>query len=688
MINLPQAPCSHPEKVLQLLTFGSHNIKQLYCHGRRYSNSNFAMWRKCLCYAFDFQVFQDSDISWLHLYNSESFSSLPQKRFSYCSEVVFVNCGIDDEGAEILAIRLNPAVLEKLVLDFNRISDTGAVVLAWCIARCSVVQEVSIQFNSIGDLGAIALADALVHCSSLRRLDLQGNGLGDEGAVAIAKATEGLPNLDLYLHNVNITEEGVERVLEHRASTKIRAMVFGSSWDAIDMAGIDALRSALKCGTLPALEISSTNIYNIEILVAELEHVRNIRRLISDWVTDDTLPKLCGIIKSMDNLQHLECSGSSSISFTVAQLLGDILRTCKFLYSVSLHGGIYGIVMEAVKCCNNLRSLDMTHCSIGSEGVTSLFCNYKSWVNLHTLNLGGNKIGSDGAQVLSKVLVHCIYLRYLDLSCNDLSDSGCLSLAEGLQNHTSLLELKLGGNNITSECIAAMIPVIKRNHLQHLDLSQCDIGSDDMAALVDVTCADTLQTLELRSNSLSLDSARILSDGLQRCRQLMELDISYNRIGSHDILYLAVGLKCCRQLVQLDISYNDIGSYGMSFLADGLQHCIHLQVLNLKSNEITSDSIAAITVIMKRCRYLQNLDLSENSIGVDGAAVLVGGWQHKCMLIVDLQSCLGKPHKSALLNVERCCSGCDHLLELYYNNDYVIIHITYNGWIPKLVSSS
>ena len=270
------------------------------------------MWRKWLCYAFGFQVFQDSDISWVHLYNSDEFSSLPQERFSYCSEVVLVNCGIDDEGAEILANRLNTSVLENLVLDFNRISDSGAVALAGCIARCSVVQEVSIQCNSIGDSGAIALADALVHCSSLRRLDLQGNGLGDEGAVAIAKAAEGLPNLDLYLHNVNITEEGVERVLEHRASTKIRAMVFGSSWDAISDAGIDALRSALKCGTLPALKISRTNIYNIEILVAELEHVRNIRRLVCDYVADDTLPTLCGIIKSMNNLQHLECGSGIS----------------------------------------------------------------------------------------------------------------------------------------------------------------------------------------------------------------------------------------------------------------------------------------------------------------------------------------------------------------------------------------
>ena len=688
-ITLPLAPCSHPEKVLQSLRFGSHNIKQVYVY--IYDDGSYALWRKCLSYAFGFQVFLDNDISWVHLYNSKSFSSLPQERFSYCSEVVLVNCGIDDEGAEILAIRLNPTVLEKLVLDFNRISDSGAVALAWCIARCSVVQVVSIQCNSIGDLGAIALADALVHSSSLKRLDLQGNGLGDEGAVAIAKATEGLPNLDLYLHNVNITEEGVERVL-HRASTKIRAMVFGSSWDAISDAGIDALRSALKCGTLPALKISKTNIYNIGKLVAELEHVRNISELECGRVADDTLPTLCGIIKSMDNLQHLKCRGIGYISSTSAQLLGDILRTCKFLYSVSLYGDIYGmsihsILLEAVKCCNNLRSLDMTRCSIGSDGATSLFCDPKSWVNLHTLNLGCNNIGSDGAQGLGKLLVHCKTLRYLDLSWNSLRDSGCLSLAEGLKNHTSLLELKLGGNNITSEGIAAVIPVIKQNHLQHLDLSECGICSDDMAALVDVTCADTLQTLKLRSNSLSLDSARILSDGLQRCRQLMELDISYNIIGLQDILHLAVGLRCCRQLLKLDISNNNIGSHGLSFLADGLQHCINLQVLDLRRNKITSDGIAALTVIMKRCRYLQKLDLSENSIGVDGAAVLVGGWQHKSILTLHLHNSLGKPHESALVSVERCCSSCDHLLELYYNYDYVIIKL-HIRWIPKLVSSS
>ena len=654
-ISLPLAP---PEEVLKLLTFGSHSIKQVYCHGWSYSNSNFAMWKKWLCYACGFQVFLDSDISWLHLYNSDEFSSLPQERFSYCTEVVLVNCGIDDEGAEILANSMNTSVLEKFVLDFNRISDSGAVALAGCIARCSVVQEVSIQCNSIGDSGAIALADALVHCSSLRRLDLQGNGLGDEGAVAIAKAAESLPNLDLYLHNVNITEEGVERVLEHRASTKIRAMVFVSSWVAISDAGIDALRSGLNCGTLPALKISRTNIYNIEILVAELEHVRNIRRLVCGYVADDSLPTLCGIIKSMNNLQHLECGNISSNN---VQLLSDCLKLCKNIRGLSIQDhkniSIQSSILDVVKCCINLQSLDMSDCKIGSEVVALLFDGHQCWVNLHTLNLSSNNIGSYGAQVLSKVLVLCKNLHCLDLTNNDIGDVGAVALAEGLKDLISLLELRLGWNNITSQGVLALVEVLKYNHLQHLDLSGNIIGPESMAALVDVICADSLQTLNLSNSDLLLDGA----------------------------ISLSAGLKSCRQLVKLDISNNNIGPLGMASLTEGLQYCNNLQVLNLSDNNITSDG-AAIVGVMKRCRYLQELDLSWNIIGADGAAVLVGGWQHRSMLTLYLYGSLGDPHESALISGKKCCSSCDDLLELYYKNNYMIIAL--EGTLPKLVYSS
>ena len=420
--------------------------------------------------------------------------------------------------------------------------------------------------------------------------------------------------------------------------------------------------SFLQC--IPAVKISSTNIYNIEILVAELENVRNIRELDCEKLANDTLPTLCSIIKSMNNLQYLKCGNIGDITSTSAQLLGDTLRTNTFLRGVSLHGVSLHLTgsmpfLEVVKCCANLLSLDLSNCSICSQDVASLFCNHDSWVNLHSLNLCNNKISSKCTQVLSKVLFHCKNLRCLDLSHNFIDDNDCFSLAEGLQNHTNLLKLKLGWNRITSGSIASLIQVITCNHLQHLDLSRCKIGSEGIADLVDDVCGDTLQTLEVTSNSLGLDGA----------------------------VKLGIGLKSCRQLVKLDISCNNIGSYGMSSLAEGLQYCTNLQVLDLHNNDITSDGVSAVIGVMKSCRYLQKLDFGCNSFGVDDAAVLVVGWQHKCMLTLLLHGCLGYPHDLRMSKGERCCSNCDHLLELYNNNDYVIL-IFDDLTLPKLVSSS
>ncbi len=50
------------------------------------------------------------------------------ERWQYFSEVTLVNCCIDDKVANVLANNLNWSVMKTLVLDFNRISDSGVVL--------------------------------------------------------------------------------------------------------------------------------------------------------------------------------------------------------------------------------------------------------------------------------------------------------------------------------------------------------------------------------------------------------------------------------------------------------------------------------------------------------------------------------------------------------------------------------
>ena len=591
-----------------------------------------------MCCAFGLQPLRDSDISWAHLYNSDVLTSIS---FSCCSEVVLVNCGIDDKGAEMLADNLNTSVLVTLIVDFNQISNSGAEAVASCLSRCGEVQEVSVQCNSIEDSGAIALVEAVVDCTSLRKLDMQGNAISDEGAIVIAKATGSLSGVDLYLHNVNITEGGIERVLEHRASTKIRSLVFGSSWEGICEGGIDALRRALQCKTLPSLKITESNIHDIEAVTGELEHSLSIRGLECAYLSEDTVPTQCKIMQHLSNtLQRLDYHGNRSEG--CSQLLRDCIKACKSLRSVILvHGMHTTCVLDALNCCTDLHTLHLSS-SIGSD-IAPLFSNFKSWLNLHTLDLSSNWFGSNCAQCLGKVLVHCKNLRCLNLALNDIDESGAVAIAEGLRDHTRLVELDLGYNEITSEGIAALATVFRSNHLHHLNLRGCSLGSGGTTAMVDSLCGGSLETLDLDDNEL----------------------------GEEGTVALCGGLKNYTQLVKLDISNNNIGSVNLASLAMALKHCPNLQELDIEYNDITSDGVSTILDIMKSCEHLRVLDLSGNRMGVDGAAVVVGEWQRKYVLKLNLYDCYDDPHKTALNNQGKCCNSCDHLLKQYYSNDYV-----------------
>ncbi len=647
-------PLSHPEKVFQLLKFKSKYIKQVFYTGFNYDfcNPDCGMWRKILSYSFGCQVTRDHDLSWLQLYNSETVPSITHERLAHCTEVVLVNCCIDDEETEILASALNPSVLGKLVLDFNRISDSGAVTLAGCLARCSVVQEVSIQCNSIGDSGATALADALVHCSNLKRLDLQGNKLGDKGAVAIAKATEKLPSLDLYLHNVNTTEEGIEKVLEHRARTYIRSVVFTLSWNSVSGVDMDTLRRALYCGNWPTLQLSESNISNIGELVTEQEHVKNVIGIVCQGIADDAVPTLCSILKCLPNLHYIMLSLLYN-SCSSAQLISECLETYKSLHTLVLYYNdlSHGPLLEAVQCFTKLHTLYLSYCSLNSHEVALLCSNMELWINLHNLKLSGSP-NSDWASVLSKMLFHCKSLRSLNLG---YYEDEFKEVAEALKDHTDLTKLKLRKNRFIPEGLSVWNHVISCNqHLQHLQLEDFNLGPEGVATLVDVMCGDSLQTL----------------------------DLGGTKLGDDGIACLSVGLKKFTQLVQLDISENNISSHGVACLSQGLQYCTKLQELNLSNNKITSDGISAVLDIMKNCKYLNILNLGFNNIGVDGAAALVQGWQYKRLLYLTLYECIGGSHQSALIKGIKHCSSCDRLQQLYYNSDYVDL-----GYIlPKRLS--
>ena len=679
---------SYPE-VFRLLKFGSCNVKIYYSC---YNVEDYSTSRKFFKYALGSGVFhQASNIPCLYVYNSNEICSVPPERFSHCTDIVVVNCGVDDNRADILASNIQASVLEKLVLDFNRISDSGIKALAEHLASSSVLQVFSVQCNFIRDSGAAALAGSMAGIRSLRRLDLQGNCIGDEGVVAVAKATEGNPGLDLYLYNVEVTQAGINRVLQLRATTRMKTMVLGSFWDSTCEEGVEALRSVLKLGTLPALRISDTgssnsiqtNMENISGLLKEEALSENIRSL--EVINgNDIVPALSNILENTEYLQLFQFLYTKE-DFTTFKIISDYLPRLDLLPALWTFS---------------------SKCSL------PLFVNSEVLSKVHTLHLS-MRLSIEDVILLCEVLGRLESLCCLRLPCIGIGDIGAVILSvELISRHTTrLTELDVSGNGITSDGMSALAPVIRSNKIQHLNISFNKIGNScDHLALAIAPHGETLQSLnicctglllkdvlnqlrhvvvlDISYNSIGSQEIEYLSESLKYCHELVELNVSHTGIDSHGIVLLSEGLQCCSRLVKLDISNNDIGTEGILSLAVKLEYCNNLQELNLKSIKIASDGIPVVVLVMTNCCGLKKLNLNFNRIGIEEAVSLVEGWKHSSRLTLLLKKCLKESHVAHLLKEHPDCYHCCRLLQLYYSNDSITVSLDFNSHIPKLACSA
>ena len=204
-----------------------------------------------------------------------------------------------------------------------------------------------------------------------------------------------------------------------------------------------------------------------------------------------------------------------------------------------------------------LERLDFRHSTSGKLNITkaaALADGLKSCTNLKTLNISGNSIGSDDAAAIADGLRSCTNLQTLDITRNNIGSDGAAALADCLKSCTNL---------------------------QTLDITRNNIGSDGASALADgLKSCTNLQTLNISFNNIGSDGAAALADGLKSCTNLQTLDIDSNNIGSDGASALADGLKSYTNLQKLNISLNNIGSDGAAALADGLKSCTNLQILD------------------------------------------------------------------------------------------------------------
>jgi Ran GTPase-activating protein (RanGAP) involved in mRNA processing and transport len=155
--------------------------------------------------------------------------------------------------------------------------------------------------------------------------------------------------------------------------------------------------------------------------------------------------------------------------------------------------------------------LDLSSNSISTAGGTALISSLETNNSLLNLNLSSyeglsrNTLGPNGIKPLRYVLKINRYLAILSLAGNFIGDKGVGYICEGLEGNTTLMELNLSQNEITSEGVEIMEKGFKHTEIQTLNLTRNPIKNKGAKSIANMI----MRGSEVKIDELNLTECQI-----------------------------------------------------------------------------------------------------------------------------------------------------------------------------------
>lgn len=271
-----------------------------------------------------------------------------------------------------------------------------------------------------------------------------------------------------------------------------------------------------------------------------------------------------------------------------------------------------------------LAKLDLSYNVITDVGIESLCAALigRQSLRLESLSLRGNSIGPRGCDKLCQNLRRCPSLMRLDISQNPLGRVGGLMLVELLQYSGQLLEIHLADTEIDIDVLVAISAVLLTGSLQ---LKVCNLENPRIQTLQEdhtihlgrMLRVDThLRDIYLGKHKMRDDGVRQLVSFLLENKTLRVLDLRCNELGAEGAMHLGTLLRSDCQLVQLNLSSNRIGERdninGAKAIAEALTSNRMLKHVDLNNNSLCGEALQLIASAIDQNSTLQSLALFHN----------------------------------------------------------------------------
>jgi len=257
-----------------------------------------------------------------------------------------------------------------------------------------------------------------------------------------------------------------------------------------------------------------------------------------------------------------------------------------------------GALALLVQNLPHLKELSLFANSIGPGGAVWLLTSLTAHNSLEKLWLEQTGIGVEDCQALSKLLSSSTSLKELNISWNALSSEAIELVISGLYHNISLDKLWVWGSHFSLQNTISLASVLRTNHnLVDLNQDTCDIDSYGACQLASALCTnDTLQKLSLWLNPIGVKGATAFGEMLRTNHNLVDLNLGQCDIDSDGACQLASALSTNDALQRLFMGGNSIGVEGATAFAEMLLKNKSLKKLNLQDNSIREkDLIDSLT---------------------------------------------------------------------------------------------
>ncbi|PRP87838.1 hypothetical protein PROFUN_04312 [Planoprotostelium fungivorum] len=431
---------------------------------------------------------------------------------------------------------------------YNRLKDEG--VLHICEALKTTNNTLSrLVLSGMNSKGAMMLAGCLQKNSSLTHLNLEGN----EGTEETLKAQNIQSKItELYLCDNNITEGGL-------------SLVFSSSeWKHLQVLGLRQCIGRAEISRSFSLAIQNNK--NIKTLMLRDNLKGQQAEIIYAGLTLNT------------SITHLDLTGSC-IDEREATEIGECLKRNQ-----------------------TIQILNLTDTRLGVKGGEAISNGLGENSSLIELVLAGNDVGNSIEGIL-KALKAKSKLQVLNLQANNIDTEHGMTIASYLKSNSSLTELDISENPLSTGGIAVVLNALKDRPVQtKLHMNICiEAPPEHILPLIDTIVSslkEKLSALSLSGNGLTREMLSLLINMLQvKSTKLVYLNLAgsgNDNMNLDDINNLIETLSSNNCLEVLNLSYCGIGTEGAQMMADFLRRDTTLTKMILKGNTIETSGIQAL----------------------------------------------------------------------------------------------